>query len=76
MGDLGSYIFMMVSGVVPMDDHRLEWVRSRAVHKFMRRFGLSEMRFIIEDILEEKLLDDEIIVQNGDAKKMVDRLCR
>jgi cysteine synthase A len=67
---------LIVSGVVPTDDPRLEWVRSRAVHTFLERFGLPEMRFIIEDILAEEILDQEIVVQNEDAKDMADRLCR
>ena len=34
------------------------------------------MRFLIEDILEKDLLDHQVVVQNEDAKKMADRLCR
>ncbi len=67
---------LLVAGVVPTDDPRIEWVRSRAVHKFLAKFGAPEMRFIIEDILEQDTLDQEIVVQNEDAKNMADRLCR
>jgi cysteine synthase A len=34
------------------------------------------MRFLIEDVLERKMLDHEIVVKNADAKNMADRLCR
>jgi cysteine synthase A len=67
---------LVVSGVVPTDDPRIEWVRSRVVHKFLKAFGAPEMRFLIEDILEQDILDHEIVVQNEDAKNMADRLCR
>ncbi len=67
---------LTVTGVVPTDDPRLEWVRSRAVHKALNRFGVPEQRFLIEDILEQNLLDHEIVVENKDAKNMADRLCK
>jgi cysteine synthase A len=67
---------LIVSGIVPTDDPRIEWVQSRAVHKFLQKFGLPKMRFLIEDILEQNLLDHEITVRNKDAKNMADRLCR
>jgi cysteine synthase A len=67
---------LIVSGVLPTDDPRIEWVRSGAVHKILEGLGLPEQRFIIEDILVRNLLDDEIMVKNEDAKKMADRLCR
>ncbi len=66
----------LVVGVLPTDDPRLEWVRSRAVHNYLYEFGVPRMRFLIEDILEENLLDQEIVVRNEDAKLMADRLCR
>ena len=34
------------------------------------------MRFIIEDVLDKNVLDNEITVTNEDAKNMADRLCR
>jgi cysteine synthase A len=67
---------LTVAGVVPTDDPRIEWVRSRAVHRFLKALGLPRLRFLIEDILEKKLLDHEITVRNEDAKNMADRLCR
>jgi cysteine synthase len=67
---------IIVSGVLPTDDPRLEWVRSRAVHKFLVKFGTPQMRFLIEDILEKNVLDHEIVVGNEQAKMMADRLCR
>ena len=67
---------LQVCGLVPTDDPRIEWVRSRAVHKALNNFGLPELRFIIEDILETDLLDNEITVKNKDAKDMSDRLIR
>jgi cysteine synthase len=67
---------LLVSGVIPTDDPRLEWVRSRAVHQALQRFGAPEMRFLIEDLLEQDILDHEIVVRNADAKNMADRLCR
>jgi len=66
---------LVVAGVLPSDDPRLEWVRSRLIHKYLHRFGAPPMRFLIEDILETKILDHEIIVKNEDAKNMADRLC-
>ena len=67
---------LLVSGIVPTDDPRIEWVRSGAVHRFLEKFGLPKMRFLIEDVLEKNLLDAEVTVKNEDAKKMADRLCR
>ena len=67
---------LIVSGLVPTDDPRIEWVRSGAVHKFLDKFGLPKMRFLIEDVLERKLLDNEVVVTNEDAKYMADRLCQ
>lgn len=67
---------LVVSGVVPTDDPRMEWVKSRTVHKYLERFGVPQLRFLIEDILEEKIMDHEMVVRNEDAKNMADRLCR
>lgn len=64
-----------VSGVVPTDDPRIEWIQSRAVHKSLEKFGAPKMRFLIEDILEKNMMDQEIVVRNEDAKNMADRLC-
>lgn len=67
---------MLVAGVVPEDDPRIEWVRSRAVHRSLERFGVPALRFIIEDILDNEILDQELVVNNEEAKAMADRLCR
>jgi cysteine synthase len=66
---------LVVSGVLPTDDPRMEWVRSRTVHKYLEKFGVPKLRFLIEDILEEKIMDHEMVVKNEDAKNMADRLC-
>jgi len=67
---------LTIAGVLPTDDPRLEWVRSRAVHMALKKFNVPEQRFLIEEILEKNLLDEEIIVKNEDAKNMADRLCQ
>ena len=67
---------MTIAGVLPTDDPRIEWVRSRAVHKALENFGVPKLRFLIEDLLEQNLMDHEIMVKNEDAKNMADRLCR
>jgi len=67
---------IIVSGVLPTDDPRIEWIRSRAVHKYLESFGVPKYRLLIEDILENNILDHEIVVRNEDAKNMADRLCR
>lgn len=67
---------LVVAGVVPTDDPRIKWVRSRVIHQFLEKFGAPEMRFLIEDILDQEMLDHEIVVRNEDAKNMADRLCR
>ena len=66
---------IVVSGIVPSDDPRLEWIRTGAMHKIWEKLGAPKMRYIIEDILEKNILDDEIVVRNEDAKNMADRLC-
>ena len=71
-----KYPDLSVAGVVPTDDPRIEWVRSRAVHKALENFGGPKLRFLIEDILENNVMDKEITVKNTDAKNMADRLCR
>jgi cysteine synthase A len=67
---------LQVAGIVPADDPRLEWVRTRAVHRALEGFGVPGLRFIIEDILENKILDHELVISNEDAKNMADRLCQ
>lgn len=67
---------LIVSGVVPTDDPRIEWVRSQAVHDALEKFGAPRLRFLIEDVLEQNIMDNEIVVRNEDAKNMADRLCR
>jgi len=67
---------LTVTGVVPTDDPRLEWVRSRTIHKVLERFSVPEQRFLIEDILEQNLLDHEVVVKNEAARNMADRLCK
>ncbi|MDK1081314.1 MAG: cysteine synthase family protein [Anaerolineae bacterium] len=67
---------LTIAGVIPTDDPRIEWVRSRAVHNALENLGVPDLRFIIEDILDENILDHEITVQNEDAKNMADRLCK
>ena len=70
------YPDLKVAGVVPTDDPRIEWVRSRAVHNALEKFGGPKLRFVIEDLLEDNVMDDEITIENVDAKNMADRLCR
>jgi cysteine synthase len=67
---------MIIAGVVPTDDPRIEWVRSHMVHKALENFGVPRYKFLIEDILGKNLLDHEIVVENEDAKTMADRLCK
>ena len=71
-----KYPDLRVAGVVPTDDPRIEWVRSRAVHNALEKFDGPKLRFVIEDLLEEKVMDDEITIENADARAMADRLCR
>ena len=71
-----KYPDLKVAGVVPTDDPRIEWVRSRAVHNALEKFGGPKLRFVIEDLLEGNVMDDEITIENVDAKNMADRLCR
>jgi cysteine synthase len=65
-----------VTGVVPSDDPRIEWVRSGVVHNYLEQYGMPKMRFIIESILEKDLLDQTLIVSNDDATTMAKRLSR
>ena len=67
---------LAVAGVVPTDDPRLDWVRSRAVHRYLETFGAPPLHFLLEDLLEKDIMDHEIVVRNEDAKGMADRLCR
>ena len=67
---------LKVAGVVPTDDPRIEWVRSRTVHKALENLGVPNLRFLIEDLLESNVMDTETTIENADAKNMVDRLCR
>ena len=67
---------MRVAGVIPTDDQRIEWVRSRAVHRALEGFGVHGLRFVMEDLLESSIMDDELTVENADAKRMADRLCK
>ena len=67
---------LKVVGVVPTDDRRIEWVRTRAVHRALEGFGVHGLRFVIEDLVESNVMDAEVTVENADAKRMADRLCR
>ena len=67
---------LKVAGVVPRDDPRIEWVRTRAVHKALENFGGPKLRFLTEDLLESDVMDEVITIENADAKQMADRLCR
>jgi cysteine synthase A len=65
-----------IAGVVPTDDPRIDWVQSGTIHKFLEQHGMPKMKFIIESILEKKLLDQTVVVSADDARKMAGRLCR
>jgi cysteine synthase len=65
-----------ITGVLPNDDPRIEWVRSGVIHKFLEHHGMPRLKFIIETILEEGLLEHTITVSNDNARYMSDRLCR
>ena len=67
---------LRVAGVVPTDDPRIEWVRSRAVHRALEQFGVPDQRFVMEDLLDSNVMDIEMTVENNEAKRMADRLCR
>ena len=67
---------MKVVGVVPTDDQRIQWVRTRAVHRSLEGFGVHGLRFLMEDLLESNVMDAEVTVENTDAKRMADRLCQ
>ncbi len=67
---------LTVAGVVPTDDPRIEWVRTRAVHRALEQFGVPDQRFLMEELLEGNVMDRELTVDNGDARQMADRLCR
>jgi len=66
---------LKVAGILPTDDQRIEWVRSRAIHRALEGFGVPALRFLMEDLLDSGVMDDEVTVENTDAKKMADRLC-
>ena len=53
---------LFIAGVVAEGDPRIEWVHSRAVHKALNEFGISGLRFIIEGILQNRVLDRELLV--------------
>lgn len=65
-----------IAGVVPEDDPRIEWVQSKIIHRSLHDLGVPPQRFIIEDILEDGMLNQELAVSNQEAKKMADRLCQ
>ena len=71
-----TYPELKVAGVLPTDDPRIEWVRSRAVHKALENFGGPKLRFVMEDLLDSNVMDNETTIENDDANKMADRLCR
>ena len=71
-----SHPELKVAGVVPTDDSRIEWVRTRAVHQALKQVGGPKLRFLIEDLLEQGVMDNEITIENAEAKQMADRLCR
>ena len=67
---------LRIGGVVPIDDPRIEWVRTGTVHKFLEQYGMPRLKFIIENILEKGLLDQTMTVSTEDARRMADRLSR
>jgi cysteine synthase len=65
-----------ISGVIPSDDPRIDWVSSGTIHKFLEQYGMPKMKFIIESILDEDLLDQTITVSDDDARNMAGRLSK
>ena len=63
-----TYPELKVAGVLPTDDPRIEWVRSRAVHKALENFGGPQLRFVMEDLLDSNVMDREITIENDDAE--------
>ena len=51
-------------------------MRSQTVHDALEKFGAPRLRFLIEDLLDQNIMNNEIVVNNNDAKNMADRLCR
>lgn len=65
-----------ITAVLPTDDPRFDWIETRAVHEAMENFGMPVLKFLIEYILEKKLMDETVIITAEDARNMADRLCR
>ena len=65
---------LRIAGVVPRDDPRIDWVRTGTIHKYLEQHGMPKLKFIIESILEQDLLDQMLVVSADDARAMADRL--
>jgi cysteine synthase len=67
---------LVVFGVVPNDDPRLEWARSRVIQRYLESFGVPNMNFLTEMILDKKITDKVVIVNDKDARETSNRLCK
>jgi len=65
-----------VVGVEPADALLTESVRSGMMEKILKALGIPGMKFVIERMLEKGLPDESMVVADGDARDMANRLCR
>jgi cysteine synthase A len=67
---------VVVFGVVPKDDPRLEWARSGVIQRYLKSFGVPNMNFLTEMIVEKEITDEVIMVDDKDARETANRLCK
>ena len=67
---------VVVYGVVPNDDPRLEWARSKVIHGYLESFGLPKMKFLTQMIIEKEITNKSILVNDKDARETANRLVK
>jgi cysteine synthase A len=67
---------VVVYGVVPDDDPRLEWARSSVIQRYLELFGLPKLKFLTEMIIEKDITDKTILVNSKDARETSNRLVK
>lgn len=65
-----------IVGVVPTDDPRIEWARSKVIRRFLETFDVPSMKLLTERILDRGLPDEVVTVTDIDAREMTNRLCK
>ena len=64
-----------VVGVEPVNTPLTDWARTGKFDRYKDMFGVPKQRGIVDEILDKRLLDEVIRVNDREARAMANRLC-